>query len=95
MLDMNHVAVLYTKEGCCLCDRAREVLHRLQREFEIEIRESDITRDPELFAEYRYIIPVVVIDGQHRFEPNKIAEFHLRKVLEDGGHSDGKRGTVA
>lgn len=92
---MNHVAVLYTKDGCCLCDRAREVLHRLQREFEIEIQESDITHDPGLFEQYRYIIPVVIIDGRHRFEPNKIAEFHLRKVLENGGGAGEKRGTVA
>ncbi len=92
---MTHIAVLYTKEGCCLCDRAREVLRRLQREFDIEIRESDITLDGDLFEQYRYIIPVVIMDGRHRFEPNKIAEFHLRKVLENCEQAGEKRGTVA
>ncbi len=77
---MAHRAVLYTKEGCCLCDRAREVLRRLQAEFDLEIEEVEITRDPALEAQYGYTIPVVVIDGRHRFE-SKIAEYYLRKVL--------------
>lgn len=77
---MAHRAVLYTKEGCCLCDRAREVLRRLQAKFDLEIEEVEITRDPALEAQYGCTIPVVVIDGRHRFE-SKIAEYYLRKVL--------------
>lgn len=77
---MAHKAVLYTKEGCCLCDRARDVLRRLQGEFDLAIEEVEITRDPALEAEFGYIIPVVVIDDRHRFE-SKIAEYYLRKVL--------------
>jgi len=77
---MTHSAVLYTKEGCCLCDRAREVLRRLQTEFDLEVEEVEITRDPALEEQYRYTIPVVVIDGKHKFE-SKIAEYYLRKVL--------------
>lgn len=77
---MTHTAVLYTKEGCCLCDRAKEVLRRLQGEFDLEIEEVDITRDGVLYEQYQYVIPVVVIDGKHRFE-SKIAEYYLRRVL--------------
>lgn len=76
-----HIAVLYTREGCHLCERAIDLLHRLRRDFDLEIREVDITRDEALLDEYGEIIPVVVIDGRHRFEANKIAEFHMRKVL--------------
>jgi glutaredoxin len=90
--------VLYTREGCHLCERAKVVLDRLQAEFSLEIQEVDISTDDALLAEYGEIIPVVVIDGRHRFEPNKIAEFHLRKVLsaparrwpwQRGGRGDG------
>jgi glutaredoxin len=76
-----HTAVLYTKEGCHLCERARDVLRRLQADFALEVEEIDITTRAALYEEYRYVIPVVVIDGRHRFEPNKIAEHNLRKVL--------------
>ena len=77
---MTHSAVLYTKEGCCLCDHARGILHRLQAEFDLSIEEVDITGDPVLEEKYGWIIPVVVIDGQHSFE-SKITEYYLRKVL--------------
>ncbi len=79
-----HTAVLYTKEGCHLCERAREVLRRLQGDFSLEVQEIDITGDPELYEQYRYTIPVVVIDGLRRFEANKIAELYLRRALESG-----------
>ncbi|MHB0868032.1 MAG: glutaredoxin family protein [Chloroflexota bacterium] len=85
MARTSHTAMLYTKEGCCLCGRARELLHRLQREFDLRIEEVDILQDPALEEQYRYIIPVVVIDGRHRFEPNKIAEHYIRRVLEPAG----------
>jgi glutaredoxin len=83
-----HTAVLYTKEGCCLCERARQLLSRLQGEFAIEVEEVDITSDPRLYEQYRYTIPVVVIDGRHRFEPNKLAEFYLRRALEPQRHAE-------
>ncbi len=78
---MTHTVVLYSKEGCCLCHRALELLRRLQPEFDLQIEEVDITTDPALEERYRYLIPVVIIDGKHRFE-SKIAEYYLRKVLE-------------
>ena len=77
---MTHQVVLYTKAGCCLCDRAKQVLARLQGEFGLEIQEVDVAGDAELLACYGEIIPVVVIDGQTRFE-SKIAEHYLRRAL--------------
>lgn len=77
--------MLYTKAGCCLCHRAREILLRLQAEFDLRIDEVDITSDPALEEQYRYTIPVLVIDGRHRFEPNQIAEHYIRRALEPAG----------
>ncbi|HZK66535.1 MAG TPA: glutaredoxin family protein [Chloroflexota bacterium] len=78
---MGHRVVIYTKAGCCLCDKAKALLRRLQGEFDLEIDEVDITRAPALFEQYRYTIPVAVVDGLHRFEATKIAEHYLRRVL--------------
>lgn len=78
---MKHTAVLYTKGDCHLCERAKLLLERLQRDVDLDVEEVDITRDEALFEQYRYVIPVVVVDGVHRFEPNKLAEHYLRRVL--------------
>ncbi len=80
---MAHKVVLYTKEGCCLCDRAKQLLGRLTEEYSLEIEEVDIAHEAALMEQYGRIIPVVVIDGRLRFE-SKIAEHYLRRALEDG-----------
>ncbi len=56
--------VLYTREGCHLCDDAREVLLRVGAPFD----EVDIERDDELFKRYLERIPVVAIDGREAFD---------------------------
>jgi len=52
-----------------LCDEAREVIVAAQRAggwFDLE--EIDISGDEELELEYGIRIPVVLIDGEERFE---------------------------
>ncbi|HEY7660528.1 MAG TPA: glutaredoxin family protein [Actinomycetota bacterium] len=62
--------LLYSRPGCGLCDEAREVIigHRGRGELEFEFREVDITGDDALELDYGIRIPVVLIDGQERFE---------------------------
>ena len=64
---MRHV-VLYTREGCCLCDTAREVLERVRSRHEFALKEVDIDGDDALLRAYLERIPVVTIDGEERFE---------------------------
>ena len=59
--------VLYLASGCHLCERARGVVGELQQELGFELREIDITGDPELEAVYREWLPVVEIDGERAF----------------------------
>ncbi len=59
--------VVYHAAGCHLCERARSVVGELWRELGFELREVDITGDPELEAVYREWLPVVEIDGRRRF----------------------------
>ena len=59
--------VVYHAAGCHLCERARSVVGEVWRELGFELREVDITGDPELEAVYREWLPVVEIDGRRRF----------------------------
>jgi hypothetical protein len=54
---------LYGKRDCHLCDEAEERLARLSRQRGLIYRKVDIQSSPELFARFRYRIPVVEVDG--------------------------------
>ncbi|GHO45526.1 glutaredoxin family protein [Ktedonospora formicarum] len=54
--------ILYTKAGCHLCDEARDMLDEIASEVSFLLDEVDIRSDMELFAQYRYRIPVIVRD---------------------------------
>ena len=59
--------VVYTAEGCRLCERALEVVREVQTELEFDLVLVDIGGDPELEARYREHLPVVEIDGERAF----------------------------
>ena len=63
-----HQVVFYTKAGCHLCDEARDLLEELAGEITFELTEIDIRTDMTLFEEYRYRIPVIIIDEQASVE---------------------------
>ena len=62
--------VLYTREGCCLCDDARIVLERVHADepSAFVLQERDIDADDALHRAYLERIPVVTIDGEEAFE---------------------------
>jgi glutaredoxin len=60
--------VLFGREGCCLCDDAREVLERVRRRRAFDFQERDIDGDEKLLRAYLERIPVVTIDGIEMFE---------------------------
>jgi glutaredoxin len=60
--------VLYGREGCCLCDDAREILLRVRERRAFAFQERDIDGDDALLREYLERIPVVTIDGVEAFE---------------------------
>jgi hypothetical protein len=62
------MVVLYGREGCCLCDDAREILQRVRRERPFTLDERDIDSDEALLRAYLERIPVVTIDGVEAFE---------------------------
>lgn len=68
--------VLYTREGCHLCDVAAGMLAR----YGIVPRAVDIDSDPELVSRYNHCVPVIVIDGKERFR-GRINEVLLRRIV--------------
>ncbi|MBV9607104.1 MAG: glutaredoxin family protein [Solirubrobacterales bacterium] len=60
--------VLFGRDGCCLCDDAREILQRVRRRRPFDLQEQDIDRDDALLRAYLERIPVVTIDGVETFE---------------------------
>ncbi len=57
---------LYTREQCCCCQSAREVLQGYQAEHGFHYEEIDAA-DPALVDRIGPTIPVVAVDGKIRF----------------------------
>lgn len=72
--------VIYTREGCHLCDQAKDVLWSY-RSWLPEIEEVDITKDPKLVEQFGEQIPVVEIDDQVRFR-GQVNEILLRRMID-------------
>jgi hypothetical protein len=60
--------VLYGRDGCCLCDDAREILLRVRARRPFVLEDRNIDQDDELLRAYLERIPVVSIDGVEQFE---------------------------
>ncbi len=73
---------IYSKADCALCDEAKLVLEQVRKRVPFELAEVDIEQDPELFARYRYDIPVVFIAGKKAFKHHldaRVVEERLRR----------------
>ena len=79
---MTSRVTLYSKPGCHLCEDVRAVLDEIQPTHRFAIDEIDITRDDELFAQYRYEIPVLLIDGEE-VGRGALTERDVLKAFED------------
>jgi len=55
---------LFTRNGCHLCEKAKEIIFSLKKEFHFDYEEYDIEERDEWTEEYGLMIPVVLIDGK-------------------------------
>jgi glutaredoxin len=69
-------AIVYTRQGCHLCEEAEALL----QQFGLAVREVDIDAQPELRARYNECVPVVLIDGKERFR-GRVDPRLLRRLL--------------
>ncbi len=59
--------VLYTRQGCHLCETAWEQLEQAQRRYHFELAAVDVDTDPELVGLYGEQVPVVTVNDKVRF----------------------------
>lgn len=63
------MVTLFTKDGCTLCDKVKDVLGSIKdkEEYNHSLRAIDITDDEhqDWYSKYKYDIPVLHIDGQY------------------------------
>jgi glutaredoxin len=69
--------VLYTRQGCHLCDEALALLKR----HGLNPSLVDIDADSDLQAQFDHCVPVVTIDGKVRFR-GLVNETLLKRMLE-------------
>lgn len=60
--------LLYSRPGCGLCDEARRVILAERGRTPFEFEDVDVTGSDALELEYGIRIPVVLVDGEERFE---------------------------
>ena len=73
----NTETILYTRQGCCLCDEAKATLEQ----HGLTVQSVDIDNDPTLREKYDLLVPVVWIDGKERFR-GQVNPILLRRLLE-------------
>ena len=81
----------YTKPGCHLCHEALDVLKKLQKDLDFEIRSVNISESSEFMTRYQYSIPVATLNGRtilkHRAN-EKLLRRILSRQVEHGGSSN-------
>ena len=71
---------LYTRNGCCLCDEAKQVLDSARGRAGFELDIVDIDTDPQLQGLYNDEVPVIAINGAKAFK-YRVSETEFLKKL--------------
>ncbi len=77
------VVELYSTNDCRLCDQARKILKKLQREYAFELREIKLAEDHPKFNDYALAVPVAVVNGVRQFS-GQLSENQLRAAITEG-----------
>lgn len=74
--------VVYSRDGCGLCDEALAELRAVERRFRLHVSVVDIAGDEALEVRHGERIPVVEIDGRERFF-GRVDPVLLRRLLSE------------
>ena len=61
------VVTLYTREGCTLCEAARDFLVGKKSEYDYDLWEVDVDKDPDANARYSDWVPVATVGEEELF----------------------------
>ncbi|MCU9612917.1 glutaredoxin family protein [Caldibacillus lycopersici] len=84
---MVEAVILYTRQGCHLCENAKEILLEIQELFEFQIQEIDIDSSDVLTEKYGLCIPVVEINGEI-IQYGNIVKSDLKMYLNEKNNRD-------
>ncbi len=74
------VVEIYFKEGCHLCEEAKNIITKVRSDIHFDLREVDITASPGLYETFKEEIPVIFINGRKAFK-YRVNESSFRKKL--------------
>jgi glutaredoxin len=78
---MSILIKFYTKPKCSLCDKARELLNTLTKEYPLNVKEVNILDNTTLYERYKYEIPVLLSPNLFQLQ-GRIEEEELRREIE-------------
>jgi glutaredoxin len=78
-----HDVVVYSKPECCLCNKIKDQLRKLEKSHPFKCREVNILEDAEVFKKFQEEIPVVFINGRKAFK-YRLDEKEFLKRLRAG-----------
>jgi glutaredoxin len=81
---MKAQVTLYSKPGCHLCEEMKSEIARADCAEAFDLKEINIESDAELFARYRFNIPVLLINGVEVFRHRLTADAFRRALLGSG-----------
>ena len=76
--------VLYTRNGCHLCDDAWTLLTRQQRRHGFVLKSRDIDEEPELVRRFGTCVPVIEVNGKVR-QRGRFSEVLFRRLIDAAG----------
>ncbi|MEJ2009072.1 MAG: glutaredoxin family protein [Acidobacteriota bacterium] len=59
--------VVYSKPACCLCEKVKKQLTRLQKQHKFALREVNILEDATAYNRFKDKIPVIFVNGKKAF----------------------------
>ncbi len=72
--------LVYTKNGCHLCDEVKAQLESLQQRYPFELREQNIVEDAEIYERFKDEIPVIFINGRKAFKYHLDEKAFVRRI---------------
>lgn len=86
--------VLYSKPACCLCEKAREQLVRLQEQHEFALREINILENSKAYKTFKNEIPVIFINGKKAFRYRLDEKDFVELLMEENCQQHGRNNSA-
>jgi glutaredoxin len=76
---------MYSKEGCHLCDIAKDVLLDIQKSHPFEFRQVKLQEQDELFEEFKERFPVIFINDEFFCQYRVSEKSFVEKIQQING----------